>query len=219
MPAPLPLLLGGGAVLLAMLLRKKSSDPATPAVTNVSNVPSTNEPMRPLPIIRPVTPIVMHPVPGLQPTTPEPTSYTYHIEGDTSTDSTPAALIVAWTSKSPAMDLMNALADANPSLQRVVVYDNVVYYPDPSSGVSGSMAGQRVTLPSGQSPNRSVGANDPAGTTFPNNAMPGFPGHWQSTGNQTPTLSPWQGGQTVTIPASWGPPQSSSLDGRWTKNV
>lgn len=206
MPA-LPFVVGGSVIALVLLSMgdKKKPEPKPP-VEPVVNKPDV--PIVPLPI-PPVPPI------HLQPVTPAPTAHSYVLAGDAN-DMSPAALITAWTSKAPSMDLMNALADANPSLQRQVIYDNVVYYPDPSSGVSDSMAAQKVTLPAGQSPNVSVDANAPAGTSWPNNAMPGFRGHWQTTGNQTPTFSPWKAGQTVIIPASWGAPQSSALSGRYT---
>lgn len=192
MPGPAVPLAVGGILLLAYLLGKKKDEPAQPG-TLIDNTRYDDNGGG-----------------GYVPPKVEPAkvkSWTYTIvAGDT-----PLALAKSWTGQD-SLDKLRELSDANPDLQRME--QTRVRYFTRGSDVSGDLASTGITsfatLPAGQPAGPvPLTPSSSSGTSYPNNPVDGSFGQWVEDGPHYPVLSPWNPGQIVKIPASWGDPQSS----------
>lgn len=194
MPGPAIPLAVGGILFLAYMLGKKKDESGGGTSADITPAIYTPGPEVP-------------PSPQPAPAPASPKTYAYTIQsGDT-----PLGLAQAWTGQQTSVQL-NALSDSNPKLQRMEM-TRVRYFThgtDPSGQLSQTGISSYATLPAGQPAGPvPLTPSSASGQNYPNNPVDGQFGEWDEDGPHMPVLSPWNPGQVVQIPASWGDPPAS----------
>jgi hypothetical protein len=131
---------------------------------------------------------------------------------------TPLGLTKAWTTEATTARMIE-LSDANPTLQRTqqtpVVYIAATMAGMPVNGEKNRVYSTAYRA-SGIPVEAQVTSSTPSGG-YPNNPIPGSTGKWYNAGATSDTLYPWQIGQTVHIPESWGDPPAGVDPSRVTQ--
>lgn len=176
---------GAGAILYFLFSGKKASAAQVPSGSKTPG-PGTG---------------TKTPGPGTPTPPAAPKQYVYKIAGSSS-DMAPFALTQAWVGQQTTARL-DELVAANPNDLRHGYLVTMEYVADDGRRVSQTLAGAQE----GQYGSVSVNPGTPNGQ-YPNNPIAGTTGYWNRQAS-LPTLLPWNKGQLVKIPTSWGAPPAS----------